>query len=296
MSEGVADVRERDPGTQVSEGDLTREELLGEVQLLAEENARLRAQGETRIRRSYRRAAVGFAVLGLLAAGAALAIPESQSVLFSLAGVGLFTAILTFWLTPSRVIAAPVGDRVYGAYAATIRALVAELDLQETSVYVPAATHSPDAADVRLFVPQSREFVIPGPLALESLFVVADDERARGVSLVPTGAPLVTEFERGGERAGMTEELASQLADALVEGFELVDRATATVDPDGGAVTIGVRGSSFGAVDRFDHPVGSFVATALARELGVPVGMEIRPADDRRAEFVVDCRWGDVAT
>ncbi|WP_136591704.1 hypothetical protein [Salinigranum halophilum] len=280
---------------RVTESGLTREELLGEVQLLAAENARLRAQRENRVRRSYRRAAAGFFVLGVLAAVAALAVPESQTVLFSLAGVGLFVGVLTFWLTPSQVISAPIGDRVYSAYAATGRGLVTDLDLQETGVYVPAPTHTAEAADVRLFVPQARRFVVPKASELESLLVVGGDDRARGVSLVPTGAALLAAFEEGrGDPASTVEEFASQLADALVEGFELVDGATATVDPDGGAITIGIRGSSFGAVDRFDHPVGSFVAAALAAELDTPVRMETRAADDRRSEFVVDCRWGEV--
>ncbi len=279
----------------MTEADLSHEELLGEIQLLAAENARLRAQRENRVRRSYRRAAVGFVVLGLLAAGAALVVPESQTVLFSLAGVGLFVGVLTFWLTPSQVISAPIGDRVYSAYAATGRALVTDLDLTETSVYVPAPTHTTETADVRLFVPQASRFVVPKAAELDALLVVGGDDRARGVSLIPTGAALVAEFEEARrDSAGTVEEFASQLADALVEGFELVESATATVDPDGGAITVGVQGSSFGAVDRFDHPVGSFVAAALAAELDTPVRMDVRSADDRRAEFVVECRWGDL--
>lgn len=295
MSEAVNAGRDGETGDRVSEADLTREELLGEIQLLAEENARLRAQRETRVRQSYRRAAVGFVVVGLVAGVAGLLIPEAQTVLFSLAGVGLFSGVLTFWLTPTQVIAAPVGDRVYSAYAATGSALVGDLDLQETYVYVPAATYVAETADVRLFVPQARQFVVPNRSALESLFVGGGDDRTRGVSLVPTGAALLAEFERSrSERPGTVEELARSVADALVEGFELVDRATATVDPGGDAVTIGVRGSSFGTVDRFDHPVGSFVAAAIASELDVPVRMEVRAADDRRTEFVVDCQWGGV--
>jgi hypothetical protein len=282
-------------GREVTEADLSREELLGEVQLLAAENARLRAQRENRVRQSYRRAAVGFFLLGLLGAGAALAVPESQTVLFSLAGVGLFVGVLTFWLTPSQVVSAPVGDRVYSAYAATGRSLVADLDLTETNVYVPAPTHTTETADVRLFVPQARRFVVPKASELDTLLVVGGDDRTRGVSLVPTGAALVAAFDEGRRDPPATvEELASQLADALVEGFELVESATATVDPDGGAITVGVQGSSFGAVDRFDHPVGSFVAAALAAELDTPVRMETRAADDRRAEFVVECEWGEL--
>lgn len=294
MSEAATTVRDGQR-ERVTESDLSREELLGEIQLLAAENARLRAQRENRVRRSYRRAAVGFFVLGVLAAVAALAVPESQTVLFSLAGVGLFVGVLTFWLTPSQVISAPIGDRVYSAYAATGRGLITDLDLQETSVYVPAPTHTTETADVRLFVPQASRFVVPKKADLESLLVVGGDDRTRGISLVPTGAALVAEFDEGrGEPASTVEEFASQLADALVEGFELVDSATATVDPDGGAITIGIRGSSFGAVDRFDHPVGSFVAAALAAELDTPVRLEVRAADDRRSEFVVDCQWGDI--
>lgn len=297
MSEttGVDGASRNGVSEDVSESDLSRAELLGEIQLLAQENNRLRRQRGGQVQKSYRRAAVGFFVLGFLSAGAAFAVPESQTILFSLAGVGLFTGVLTFWLTPSQVISAPVGDRVYSAYAATGEALVSDLDLQETFVYLPAPTNLTEAVDVRLYVPQSTQYVLPDQSALGSLFVADGDDRSRGVSVVPTGASLVTEFEAGQvEQPGNVEELAGAVADALVEGFELVDRATATVDPNGGAITIGVRGSSFGALDRFDHPVGSFVASALANELDVPVSMETRTADDRGTEFVVDCRWGQL--
>jgi hypothetical protein len=138
---------------------------------------------------------------------------------------------------------------------------------------------------------------VPKPADLDALLVVGGDDRARGVSLVPTGAALVAEFEEARrDSAATVEEFASQLADALVEGFELVESATATVDPDGGAITVGVQGSSFGTVDRFDHPVGSFVAAALAAELDTPVRLDVRAADDRRADFVVECRWDDIAS
>jgi hypothetical protein len=184
---------------------------------------------------------------------------------------------------------------VYSAYAATARGLIGDLGLQETTVYVPAPTDGTETADVRLFVPQSRRFVVPPAADLASALVVGGDDRKRGLSFVPTGAALVAEFESGRVEPPTTvEDLASGVADALVEGFELVEGATASVDPDGGAVTVSVRGSSFGAVDRFDHPVGSFVAAALAAELDAPVRMETRATDDGRAEFVVECRWGDL--
>lgn len=267
--------------------------LAGQVEVLREENRRLRAERVRARKSEYRRAAIGLGVLGVVAGLAGSVFPESQATLFALAGVGLFTAVLTYYVTPGRVVAASVGERTYAAHAALGEDLVGELGLQDDRVYAPTDAASDATAGVRLFVPQHASYAVPDPDSLASLFVVPDDERARGVAVPPTGGPLVREFERAlvDEVADAPAALADQLTEALVEGFELADDAVPELDADRGRLTVGVRGSAFGAVDRFDHPVVSFVAAGLAAGLDAPVRVDGVATDDDRFDYLVTYGW-----
>jgi hypothetical protein len=157
-------------------------------------------------------------------------------------------------------------------------------------VYVPQGEA---ADDVRLFVPQHADYEVPGADALADVFVVTNRSSQRGLALRPTGTALLTEFEEAvaGDPAGDANTLVPQLTDALVEQFELVESADPDVDAAGGRVTVGITGSVYGPLDRFDHPVGSFLAAGLARGLGVPVTLEAAETDDDRAEYLVTCVW-----
>ena len=53
------------------------------------------------------------------------------------------------------------------------------------------------------------------------------------------------------------------------------------------SITIGIRGSACGSVDRFDHPIVSFFATGLATGLDVPIVAEVNATDDDRFEYLV---------
>jgi hypothetical protein len=274
----------------------SRGSLLAELDLLAEENRRLRAADERDRRTTFRRTALGAGVLGVLAAAGGVLLPESATVLFALAGVGLFTALLTYYLVPEQVLSAPVGERVYAAYAHTGVGIVGDLGLHDAAVFLPVAggdTDRPGVAPIRLFVPQRADYELPSPVEAAATFVVADDGRRRGVSVVPTGAALLAAFEAADESLSRLPlaDYVGRVADALVDGFELVDYAGAELDSSAGRVTVGVRRSALGAVDRFDHPVGSFVAAALARRLDAPVRLETRPADGGRVDYYVTCRW-----
>lgn len=272
------------------------ETLRAQVELLREENRRLRARYAHTRRTEYRRAALIVGALGVVAALGGLVFPATRATLFALAGIGLFTAALTYFLTPERFVAASVGERTYAARAALGAALVADLGLQDTRLYVPADTASPDdAAPVVLFVPQHVNYTIPAEDELATPVVVSTDDHARGIALPPTGARLYREFE-----ATMTDTiatapgaLAEQLTDALVEGFELVDDAVVDDPAEDGRLTVGIRGSTFGAIDRFDHPVGSFLATGLALGLDAPVSVDTTRADDDRFDYRITLSWAD---
>ena len=281
---------DRDAEAEQFADDETAADLAAQVELLAAENRRLREEYVRARQTTHRRTALGLFAVGALAVLGALALPGSRDVLLALGGTGLFAGVLTYYLTPERFVAAETGERVYAALAATGAQLVAELGLRDDRVYVPVGE---TGAGVRLFVPSRSAFAVPPRDELDSLFVVTDDDRERGVSLSPTGAGLYREFESA--MVGTVEEhpaaLADQLADALAEGFELVESASADADPERGRATVEVAGSVYGPVDRFDHPVASLFAVGLAATLDRPVSLDVTPAEDGPADYFVTCEW-----
>lgn len=270
------------------------EELQLQVELLREENERLRRSYALARRSSYRRSALGLAVVGGLAVAGAVLFPAAREVLLALGGTGLFGAVLTYYLTPERFIAADVGTAVYGAMADTEGAIVDDLGLTEETVYVPTDASNPEAW---LFVPQHVEYEIPDDDALASPFVVGDEANERGVSIRPTGSPLVREFDavRTGDPGDDPAAAIDQLADAVTEQFELAEGLDADIARDERRVTVAVTDSSFGAVDRFDHPIPSVLAVGLAVALDAPVVAETTVAENERADYLVTLRWPEGA-
>jgi hypothetical protein len=269
--------------TAAADGEqLDRADLEARLDLLTEENRRLRRE-YARVRTTqYRRTALGLAGLGLVAVVAGVLFPGSRSVLFVLGAIGLFGGLLTYYLTPERFIPATVGERVYAAFASTADGVITDLGLSATRVYVPAND------ETRLFVPQHDVFDLPDTDALADTFVATEHEDARGFATTPTGARLFEEFDRG--RTGPLEDrlrpLADQLVDALVEQFELVDSVRVDIDSEAGRVSFGITGSNYGAVDRFDHPVASFFAVGMARGLDGPTTVSVTDGDDRSAYVI----------
>lgn len=271
-------------------------DLAVELEALREENRRLRAAYRQAQRTTYRRTAVGFVAVGVLAAIGGIVFPDARTVLFALAGTGLFAAVLTYYLTPERFVAAGVAHDVYGALADAGDRLVDELGLAAHRLYVPAD----DPHTAWLYVPQRDAYDRPDPDALGSLFVLGDDDRSRGVSLRPTGAALFETFAEtlAGPLADDPGPLATQLADGVVEQFELATSVRADVSrldeeasdaPGGRVVSFGVSNPTIASLERFDHPVQSFLAVGLARGLDAPVAVETTPAEGDRADYVVTC-------
>ncbi len=271
--------------------DRSRSELLAEIAALTEENRRLRDSYDRARRTSYRRTAAGLAALGTLAAAGGLALPDSRTVLFALAATGLFGGLLTWYVTPERFVAADVGRDVHAAAAETGAALVAELGLTDLRVYVPRS--SGDRAV--LYVPQREAYTLPDDDELDTVVVAPDDPEGRGLAVRPSGGRLYDSFRAtlAGEPAADPATAADQLADGLVEGLELARSAVPELDPDGGRLTVAVSGSSVGPLDRFDHPIVSFLATGLAEALDAPVTASVRESGDDRADYRVTLRWED---
>ena len=280
------DVREEDEV-------VTETALEAQLAVLEEENKRLREEYAATKRTQYQRTALTLVGVGLLAAVAGVLFPNARTVLLALGGTGVFVGILTYYLTPEEFLPASLGQNVYEALATNESAIVGELGLSDEVVYVPVE-NGPDA--VKLFVPQHEDYTIPSEDALTDVFVVSDDETERGIALQPTGEALVDEFTRAlsGELGDESGTVASQLSDALVEQFELVESAEPDVDSEAGRITVAVSGSSYGSVDRFDHPVASLLAVGVAQAMGKPLTLAVDESDDDRVDARVTCYLRDV--
>lgn len=275
-----------------------------QLELLAEENRRLREQSRRLRQSQYRRTAIGLGTLGVIAGAGAAVFPIIREILLALAGIGLFSAVMVYFLTPERFVAASVSESIYGAYARNARELVADLGLEDIQVYIPGKQGT------RLFIPQHVDYRIPDDDDLEGVLLVPQDERQRGISLQPTGGELITEFKRtlSDEPADEPAELGRQLADALVEVFELADSASVSsasaVDNDDGTllagpaerrpehrITIGTTGNIYGDGPVIDHPVTSVVACGIAQQLGQPVVADVTSSPDSDVDYLMTFYW-----
>ena len=270
----------------------TRDELVTQLELLAEENQQLRESYTQAKRTKYRQTALGLAAVGVIAVAGGLLVPRVSTVLFALGGIGLFSGILTYFLTPEQFVSADVGRDVYATLAGNEAALAGELGLSDERRYVPL-----EAGDggVRLFVPQHENADLPDDEALTQTIVVPDDGDRRGLALDPSGERLFRAFEDAltGSASTAPGELGDQLAEAVVEQFELARAASAESDPDDGRLTVAITGSVYGPLETFDHPIASFLAVGIARGLDRPVSLEVTEQADGDTDALVTCRWSE---
>ncbi|MFC3959114.1 hypothetical protein [Halovivax cerinus] len=267
--------------------DAPAETLAAQVELLTEENRRLRREYARARRSRYRRTAAGLGLLGAAAALAGLVVPAGREVLVVIGAIGLFGGLLTYYVTPERFVAASTGERVYAALASNHAALVDELGLREERYYLPDRS----GRGPRLYVPQLAAHELPegqsGP--------IVTDADARGLLVEPTGADLYAAFaDAAVDDPGSDAGVATHLADAVVTQFELARHADASIDASangtGGRVTVAVSDAAFGPLDRFDHPIPSVLAVGLATALTRPVECSVSPGDDR-ADWLVTVHW-----
>lgn len=264
----------------------TREELTVQLELLREQNQRLRDEYRRAQQQTYRRSALGLLGVGIVAVLGGIVLPASQQVLFALGGTGVFAGVLTYYLTPERFITATVSEGVYDATTADREAILNELELTGTPVYVPAA-------EPRVYLSEAptqdtNDESLPEQDALSEFFVTTGSG-APGVAMTPTGKPLFEEFNQSvsGALGSTPQALLTQLTDGLVEDLELVDGVDTSVNAKEGRATLELTEVTYGDPDRFDHPVNSFVATGLAVGLERPVRIEITQTEPP----VVTYRW-----
>lgn len=237
------------------------------LQILREENARLRQEYARARHTQYRRTAAALIGVGIVAVLTALVLPGVRDILLVVAAIGVFGGILTWYLTPERVLTATVSESVYDAHAANGRDIREELGLQDTTVYAPTDD------SVRAFVPQHRKYDIPD--ALDDVFQTGSDA-TRGVSLTPSGQRLADEFTRArtGPQPDSLVAAVEQLADAVVEQFELADTVTVDADMDSPRVVVTIEDSAFGPLTTFDHPAVSLLACGAADAHDAPITVE----------------------
>lgn len=297
-----------------SEKDRSIEELLAQLEELQAENQRLRREYAATQRSQYRRTAMGLYLLGGLSLSAAILFSNSSDVLFALGATGLFAGLFTYYLTPEQFVAASVSERIAAAYTATLNAVITNLGLQDTRVYVPLPDgHNTQVADVLLFVPQAATYELPP--SPEPGIATPENRRARGFLSVPTGGTLLREFEQTINRPLPTEidRLAEQLADGITEQFELADtvRTESTTVTDGdvnntlssGSETTTDQNESIriavvveeptlepGAIG---DPIMSFVGAGIAKALAVPVEVtEYATTDEDKHRFTLE--WDEL--
>ncbi len=262
------------------------EDLRAQVDLLQTENDRLRSEYSRARQAGYRRTALGLGLVGVIAVVGGALFPAARDVLLVLGAIGVFGAVLTRYLTPERFVAAETGERVYAAQAETLGGLTGQLGLDATFVYVPVEGSPP----ARLFVPQHQEYTIPNEEQLEQPLVLGEQSDQRGASFVPTGGTLFREFERSltGSLGREPSTVVDQVADALVEGFELAATADPAVDASEGRATLVLADAVYGDADAVDNPLGSLLAVALTEVLARPVRLETARTEEG---LVVTCRW-----
>lgn len=256
--------------------DQITEELRTQIAVLREENQRLREEYSRARKASYRRSASALLGVGCIAVLAGILLTGVRDVLIVLGAIGIFGGILTWYITPDRVLTVAVSESVYQAAAANGDRLREELGLQSRTIYAPTET------SVRVIVPQHQSFEVPE--SISSLFLTADGS-SRGIALTPTGVALVAEAKQM-QQANPSQSLlgaVQQWGDAVVEQFEIADAVTVAESSSENRVVVSVDGSSFGDLTEFDHPVVSVLGCGLAETQESPI--EVNHIDEATVAF-----------
>lgn len=229
--------------------------------------------------------AVAFALLGVggsVLASMELVPPETQGVVAALGGAGVFLSLLTLALAqtghPDRE--AAIFDRLASNYERA----ASDLGLADLDYYVPTGGDPP----VRLFRPRETNTPIPSVDKLSATFVGRREAGGLlGLALDPSGLALLP--EASDDLPAEARTLTGQLCGALVDRMEVVEIARPNVDVDTGRATVAFRGTAWGPIERFDHPVRSFVGVGLALGLDRPVQTEVIETAD--GEFRIRYTW-----
>ena len=269
-------------------------ELQGQVELVQAENERLRQEYARAQQTKYRRTAIGLILVGLVSIIGAVLFPNTRDVLIALGGSATIAGILTYYLTPEKFVVATVGETLTETIQSTYDTIRSELDLQGEPVYVPVGAGN---MNTRLFLPQQREYTLPDDTALTDMFVISDDPSQWGIAVRPSGAGLFEEFKdaaidfaaQSNDSTDEPIQVFEQLADGLVEQFELADQVTATIEDENRCV-LAVTESTYAYQDKIDHPIPSFIAVGAATAFDEPTHISVEKSESQN--FIIECRWG----
>ncbi|WP_049987321.1 hypothetical protein [Halobellus rufus] len=230
---------------------------------------------------------MGLAGVSIVAGGAGVVITAAQQLLFALAGIGAFAAVLTWYLTPEQFIPVEIGEAIYEPLAANLTEISGELGLSGTRIYVETEEGS------RLYIPEGSTTDLPE--SLTNVFVVGDSPQTTGIALQPSGSQLVDEFVQThtGTLPETPAALSAHLVEGLVEGFELATAIETDITAEQHQLIFEITDAQFGPVSRFDHPIQSFLAVGLARGLDTPVIVEQVRTDADTATIAIE--WAEFA-
>lgn len=256
-----------------------------ERERLREENERLRARYDDSRRSGQERTAIGLAVVGLFAGAFAVVAPSVREPLLGIAAIGLFSAVVTWYLTPEQFIPIDVGRSTFAPLSRNEAALVDQLGLSGERLYLETADGS-----FRLFVPQTADSQPPRESTFEHPLVVSENAADSGVAFEPSGAMLYREHDatRSGEPDSVADVVV-EVGESLRENFELLLSVDAEVDAENARATIDVDTPAYGGLDAFDHPVVSMFGVALAAYLDEPVRTEVSELES--GLWSVTYRW-----
>lgn len=245
--------------------------LNSELDAIRAEKASLSADYSRARTASHRKTALALAAIGVIAVLGGIVFPDVRATLFVIGSVGLFGGVLTWYLTPERVVPIGVSESVYDATTSTLTGIRHELGLQPLTVYVPATD------GVRGFIPRHHGFELPDNATHT---FVTDDGVSRGLTFSPTGEGLVQEFEHIRTTQASTDATIAveRISRTLIEHFEIVGDVTVDEATKTSLRTISVQDAAFGSVTRVDHPVVSTLACGIVRATGESV--IVRSVDD----------------
>jgi len=216
----------------------------------------------------------------------ALVVPAARQVLLAFAGIGLFTAVLTYGLSEGSFIESGTANECTGRVRTTSRRSWRRWTWTTSGFTFPVRTPETAAFGYSFRSNVDRCFREPADGSVV-------DPSGRGLLLEPTGAGLYDEFREALAEplASTPEPLAEQLTDALLRRFEFVAAADPVVHVGERRVTVAVSEGAFGPIGRFDeHPVASFLAVGFAAGLEREIVLEVSAGADPGA-WLVSCRW-----
>jgi hypothetical protein len=194
-------------------------------------------------------------------------------------GIGLFGAILVPLLLPDRTVAPIVAEGLHEALVSTADPGTDGSDARRMAVYDPG---SPPAgpAGVQVYTLETTDQDVDLVDAGSAAVTGGSSLRSR-----PSGVGVYQAFtsEAVPDVGTSTETFAWQLCRGLTDWLELATSATPEAETEGG-ITVRVAGSTVPGVDRFDHPIVSFLGVALACHRDRAVVTDVQPVPENPGE------------